>query len=583
MISIALRHYRSRFGWEIAAFWLISGVNSVLLARHAVVGLISAMAVLEIIALVWITVRLVLAEDGFKTSGGWRTRPFPKGLRTGLPLVAACVVVLVPAILRALVYQRMFGDASVWTSWGEPSWLRQLWWWLVFCALPLKLFGTLILRAIDGRGRIAAWTTLAIVLLPVTASLGTYFGKRGGHYGNTGGGLPRLLAQGIQRELLDATDFIGTWNDPTAEESVPAARLVARISIDSKRSSPGIAVSAGSSGLRGSRVLVRVRGYLRDRGMVPRLKDAIAVLRYADGTYASCQQDHTSDPGSPLPFFPVSEWRFSGDFVSPLSLPEFEGDPQELTRGLELLFFEPDWNKPQLKVDPRRKQNRSDNAEVFRFQPATMDELFTQFPWPDDVWEKTGRPFLLKRATEKDVAFLLERLEMDNRLMAMFIGKGWRDEAMPVLRKLLKERIPMGIECIEELAKEQDPSLAEDLKSVALHHTRGLERLEKALRSQPGFDWRGYVLEAWKRQKYSNNWLEPWGEFWIFALWAAREGDFTAFRLTAERAALGKTWEQQQLAGLVAGNPPDMLEFLRRNIDTMKFDAETRRWFVPAG
>lgn len=583
MISIALRHYRSRFGWEIAAFWLISGVNSVLLARHAVVGLISAFAVLEIIALAWITVRLVLAEDGFKTSGGWGTRPFPKGLRTGLPLAVACLVVLVPAVVRAFVYQRMFADASVWTAWNGSSWLRQLWIWLVFCALPIKLFGTLILRGIDGRGRIAAWTTLAVVLLPVTASLGTYFGKRGGHYGNSGGGAPRLLAQGIQRHLDDATDFIGTWNDPTSDAEVPAARLLARISLDSNESPPGIAVSAVSAGLRGSRVLVRMRGYLRDRAMVPRLKEAIAVLRYAGGTYATCEQDYTSDPGSPLPFFPVSEWRFSGDFVSPLSLPEFGGDPQELTRGLELLLFEPDWDKRQLKVDPRRRANRGGDPEVFRFSPATMEELFTQFPWPDEVWEKTARPFLLKRAVEGDVPFLLDKLEMDNRLMSVFIGKGWRNEAMPVLRKLLKERIPMGIECIEELVREQDPALAEDLKAVALHHTRGLERLEKALRSQPGFDWRGFVLEAWKRQKYSNNWLEPWGEFWIMALWAAREGDFSAFRLTAERAALGKTWEQQQLAGLVAGEHPDMMEFLRRNIDAMKFDSESRLWFLPAG
>ena len=581
MISIAFRHYRSRFGWEVAGFWLISGVNSVLLARHAGVGIISAFAVLEIIALTWITVRLVLAEDGFKTSGGWGTRPFPKGLRTGLPLSMAFLVVLVPAVLRAFVYQRMFADASVWTAWNGSSWLRQLWIWLVFCALPIKLFGTLILRGIDGRGRIAAWTTLAVVLLPVTASLGTYFGKRGGHYGNTGGGAPRLLAQGIQQHLNDATDFIGTWNGPTEHAEVPAARLLARISLDSNESPPGIAVIASSASLRGSRVLVRVRAYLQDRFKIPNLEDAIAVLGYADGTYATCEQDYTSDPGSPLPFFPASEWRFSGDFVSPLSLPEFEGAPQELTRGLELLLFEPDWDKRQLKVDPWRRANRGGDPEVFRFSPTTMEELFTQVPWPDDVWDKTARPFLLERAVEGDVPVLLEKLEMDNRLISVFTGKGWRNEAIPVLRKLLKERIPMGIDSIEELVRERDPSLGEDLKAVALHHTWGLERLEELLHSQPGFDWRGFVLEAWKRQKYSNNWLEPWGEFWIVALWAAREGDFAAFRLTAERAALGKSWELKQLPELVAGEHPDMLEFLRRNIDGMKFDRETRRWFVP--
>ena len=89
MIALTLRNYMFRFGWEIAAFWAISIGNTFLLDRNGPPGVLRALTVLEFVALAWITVRLVLAEDGFKTSGGWQTRPFSHKIRLGLPLALA--------------------------------------------------------------------------------------------------------------------------------------------------------------------------------------------------------------------------------------------------------------------------------------------------------------------------------------------------------------------------------------------------------------------------------------------------------------------------------------------------------------
>lgn len=136
----------------------------------------------------------------------------------------------------------------------------------------------------------------------------------------------------------------------------------------------------------------------------------------------------------------------------------------------------------------------------------------------------------------------------------------------------------MGKDALILLASEQDPQLTDDLAAIALQLKSGLAEIELPLRSQPGFDWPEFAKELWKRKKYTTNWLEPYGEFWLPALWAAQEGDFSAFRQTAEQAARGKNWEMEQLKGLVAGEHADLLAYLREHVDVMKFDPVARKW-----
>ena len=579
MIALTLRHYRSRFGLEIAAFWLISFSNTGLLLGKVSSSALSATAVLEIVALAWITIRLVLAEDGFRTSGGWRARPFPPTVRHFLPLGFAFGVVLLPALIRQIAFHRLF-PGTAWFDIGSGSWLRQLGGWLVFIALPLKLFGLLILQGVEGRAKSAAWAVLALILLPVIATSGIGFAKKRQprDFNQSGDGNPRTLAQGIQREFPGSADFIGVWNDPITEPQVPAARVVIRIPLDSAATLAGISIRSHETSLRGAQVNVSLRVLLDDPKLSARLEQAVPVLRYADGSVASCMKRLTSDLGPPLPFLGTTEWRFSGDFVSPLSLPEFEGDPMEVTRGLELLFFVPDWDRPLMETDPRWYRNELVSGREFSFAPQTMDELFAQFPWPDVVWQKTGLPFLKARATREDIPFLLERLRADTRLADLFFAKNWTADAMPVLRELAKERLPMSPAAIIALAGEKDPALADDLAALALDQKFGLNELEPALRAQPGFDWPKFALEFWRRKKYATNWLQPYGDFWQPALWAAREGDFTAFRKTAEQAARGHKWEQERLPNLVDGGHDDLVGYLRENIDRMRFDSTKRKW-----
>jgi uncharacterized membrane protein len=579
MIALTLRHYLSRFGWKIAAFWAISICNTVLLARGGPPGALRAMAVLEIVALAWITVRLVLAEDGFKTSGGWQTRPFSHKIRLGLPLALAVVVVIFAAILRALAFQRMFDGAALWSDFGPGSWWRQVGAWFLFFALPLKLFGVLILQRIEGRARTAAWATLALILLPLVAAMGENFGNRK-NTSSSGSNDPKDLAQGIQQELPDATDFIGAWSDPIPEylTEIPAAKMVAKFFIDLDASPPGASVSFVVVSQRGSRVNVRIRALLEDKGLAGRLENAVAILRYEDGTCATCVSRGIARPGVPLPFFPATEWEFSGDFVSPLSLPEFEGDPKQLTRGLELMFFEQDWNRPRLPVDPSRKKTL-DLGGGFHFSSSmTVPELFNQLPSSDPMWEKHVLPFLVEHATRDDIPFLLDRLPLDPRLASVFIRKGWTAEAMPALRQLTKECIPMAPDAIVAVATEKDPALAGDLAAIALQLRFGLDQVEPALRAQPGFDWPAFASELWRRKKYTTNWLQPYGEFWQPAFWAAQEGDFTALRETAEQAAAGKKWESEHLRKLVPDAPEDIVAYLRENLDQLKYHPPTRTW-----
>jgi hypothetical protein len=348
---------------------------------------------------------------------------------------------------------------------------------------------------------------------------------------------------------------------------------------DTRGSAPSIGFREASSMIVGVRVRMQVRMLVTDPKIPARLERAIPILRYSNGTYATCQDHRRIRNLVRIPLLSANEWVFSGDFISPLSLPEFDGKPEDLLSGLELLFFEEDLSKPAVKTEPWRTNFfRNEQPKAASFHPITMEELFSRFPWSDDDWNKTARPFLVMNATKKDLPFLLDRLEMDNRLMSVFGEKGWTADAMPVLRKLADERIPMGIECIEELVKEQDASLSADLMAIALQHTQGLDRLEKALRSQPGFDWPAFAREAWKRQKYSNNWLEPRGDFWLIALWAAREGDESAFLRIAEEAARGKKWEKEQLMSLVQGEHEDVVGFVREHLGKLRFNPGSRRW-----
>lgn len=582
MILPTLRHYVSRFKWEIAAFWLISISNSITVANDGPARLVSFLSMMEIIGLVWITIRLVLAEDGFQMSGGWRTRPISRIGQHLVPIGLAALVIILPTFVRAIIYHRMFhADSAAWLKLLKDSALPQAIAW-VTAACSLKLFGLLILRGIEGRAKIAAWSTLAIILLPLTGIVCGNFGIN--HRSSASGGSPahpKSLSEGIKRQLPDASDFIGMWDEPVSSPDLSEAKLILKISKESGATSKNISIRSMQIAIQDTRVAIALRVLDLDPLVAGRMNKAIAVMRFADGSYGTCMDYQLINRGSRTPLLSPCEWEIYGTFISPLSMPEFEGNPSDLLHGIELLFFDEDLTKPTFAADPRnflsyRMANQEQSKSLF--EPSSLQDLFSRFPWSDSDWQKIARPYLIQHVKIEDRPLLLDRLEFDTRLMSVFIEKGWTAEAMPVLRRLAKERIPMGIECIEWLAKDKDPSMNDDLRMIALGHTQGLGKLEASLKSLPGFDWSGFAKEAWRRMKYANDWLEPRGEFRTIAHWAAQEGDFTAFRHTAEYAARGRKWEADQLKGLVAGEHADLMAYLRENIDVMKYDPVARKW-----
>jgi hypothetical protein len=78
MMIRMLRHYGSRFGREVLVYWGVAAGSGYGVATGATPAICLALARVEVVAAVWITVRILLAEEGLGTSGGWRVRPVPR-------------------------------------------------------------------------------------------------------------------------------------------------------------------------------------------------------------------------------------------------------------------------------------------------------------------------------------------------------------------------------------------------------------------------------------------------------------------------------------------------------------------------
>ncbi|RYD29875.1 MAG: hypothetical protein EOP87_17570 [Verrucomicrobiaceae bacterium] len=203
-----------------------------------------------------------------------------------------------------------------------------------------------------------------------------------------------------------------------------------------------------------------------------------------------------------------------------------------------------------------------------------MPAVLGYHPWPDRAWKHLISPFLQQQAGEADKPVLLKRLALDPRLTQLFIDKGWTHDALPVLRELARKRLPLDATALTLLAGENDPALNADLAALVVRLDKGADALARFYRQNPAFDWRAFVAAGWKSRKYGDYRREGW----LYAFWAAELGDATAFRRLAEKAAVRKEWEGEQLAALVEGSHKDLVGYLRQNIDRMEFDAGKKQW-----
>lgn len=620
MILSILRHYLVRLRWELAAFWAISISSSIAMTAGAAPTTCLGLARLEIVAAIWITIRVLLAEDVFRVSGGWRTRPIPAWVPPAAQGLLLGLAFLGPWGCRVLMLRQLLGMDSG----GLMILLGAVWWpqfftWLTLVAM-VKLAAHYILRGGE-QWRTIGWVgfTIISVFWTIKACDRLSSPVPPGDYGSS----PGDLAQGIQQLLPDATDFVGQWNSSFyMHPKLPRAKLLLRVPLSgAPRSLTNARLLASGISFHGARAAVNVQLACIDSSFLKRIHFAPAILRYSDGTYGTCRQNQRVRNGKLAPWPVVEYFEFNGSFISPLSLPEYEGDPESLLAGAEVLFFEKDETSPPLDTTLERlyRQPYSNShgeslppvntpevdeplaAATYRLidllnlsweftrtvsLPADMDQQIQQlpetalpfvlkrFPWSDQAWKKLVHPFLLKHAQAADIPELLDRLEMDSRLGVLFVEKGWTREAMPLLRGFATKRIPLELECIRALAEEKDPALAADLAAVALQLQRDIEPLEAILRNYPGLDWSAFVKTGWNRLKYKDFSRDNTNRH--FMIWAAQVGDRSAFRRTLEDAS--RQWEREQLVGLVAGEHEDLINYLWENIDAMKFDPVTRKW-----
>lgn len=602
--------------WELLAFGLL--VLAACAAPFAGLGpqVMISLAGLETLLLFWITLRILLAEDGFKTSGGWQCRPVPAASLLGSQVALLALVILPPLILHALVIHRLFQPSpEQWQAFLRGSVFKTLLGWLVFVA-ALKLFSLLILRPLEGVARKAAWSVLVIVLVPVllTALPDRLYRNPNGRGGS--GEAPKQLAQSIQQLLPDTTEFIGEWNDSGPEE-VPQARLLVRLPLPARSTSagPGLMLESSSARLESKRFAVQVSLQALDLSIVGRISNnPVAVVRYSNGMVGTCIRHRVSQTASAAPFLPTHAYRFEGSFISPFCLPENRTAKPDDFRPVEILFFGVDESLPLLRssldrlahdsaapapplaIPPpsRRPEFETAVRELIdtvsnrdghplaalelakQLPPEAIEPILAYRPWAENAWTIVIHAFLFEHASHTHKPALLERLALDPQLTKLFIGKGWTADAIPVLRQRAKERLPLDVTSLKLLAAQNDPNMAPDLAALAHRLDRGIWDLAPALRGSTGFDWPEFVGAGWKQRKYDVYGYDREG--WAYAVWAAELGDPSALRRLAQEAAAGKKWEREQITRLIPAAPADLIPFLRQNLTRLTHDPATRTW-----
>ncbi|MEP4077445.1 hypothetical protein [Haloferula sp.] len=608
----------TRYRWEILAFALVvilSGITPALSARQE---FSPTLAVLESLGLFWLTLRLLLSEDGFKTQGGWQARPImPSHVLTAQLLMLGLVTILPLAWHTLLVHSLFQPNGDQWKLiFGEGFWSAALG-WLAFC-ICIKLFTVLLLRRLEGAARKATWSVFIIALVPVIFLILPETALQLKGSGGGSGRAPGDLSTGIQNQLPKTTEFIGNWNRPEPR-LVSQARLGASIPFDSSNLSPqpGFRIVESSHAPDGMRTSIRVIiEYFNNDSFAAADKHPIPVLIYDNGMAATCLRHMRRNFNTGSCYLPVQGFEFSGSFYSPASLPENRNSDPGRFKPTHLLFFHPDSEKPEIAA-PLERQNDSEKyfnppkfipdpskEEAFnlavrqlidssqsREEPLHPDLIPTLFeslpkeaiepilayrPWPEQKWKELLLPFLKKHLRPQDKSIILKRLTHDPRLTEICLEKGWTEDAVLVLRQRAEQGLSLDLVSLELLAEQGDPELTDDLARLAVRLRKGIDGLAPKLRKSPDFDWSSFVANGWRSRKYAD--YQYRAEGWIYARWAAELGDPTALRRLAEKAASGKKWERHALAELIPSAPADLIPFLRENLSGLEYQSTTQTW-----
>ncbi|MFD0895769.1 hypothetical protein KBB96_02210 [Luteolibacter ambystomatis] len=602
-----------RFRWEIAIWLLLSVWQSIRILRrdfpeatHDMLYRGFRPEMFESVAACWLILRLGLSETMLRTQGGWRTRPMAKRMMICLPLVTYLIVFLPPLLFRAAAIGITTSpDLHQWGLILFESWLTPLG---TFGAGAIGVYAIgCFLTWFTPRWRKRLIVTLVVALVAIVALLPyrmfgwiSYSGQAD-HWLDP----PWPLDSTVRATSLAGVQWIEEPHGLDGHRI--ASSLLTRLplqpgAVTEVPGEPGRVTSVRTSG---DRVEFDLEFLCANNALARQLQGAMLVVKYADGDHADCLQRKVRMIPSPVPLCPVNRVLISGSAASPRMMPWSTLKDGEELRGAELLIYVADMSATV--VEAPREQSRgfqqqrptglegratrllddqdlafrsSEEAKAYagRKLPAGLVPfMLKRHPWSDFAWDNVIGLYLLEHAAETDKPALLERMTTDPRLGGIFLKKGWRTEAMPLLRNFAKERITLDATCLQALAEEKDPALSADLAALAMRLGPEVETLEAVLKAQPNFDWSGFAKNGWKRVKYLQK-PDDRETMPTFATWAAREGDVSALRYLAEEAAHGEEDEKSRVAAVLESTQPDVIGFLRSHIDQLEWNRESGKF-----
>lgn len=629
----AIKTLLRRFWPSVLVFWVVSITASLWAARLPSSFPDLPLTVLEVLAWLWLSLRILLSESVFRTQGGWEVRPLGRGVawtsRWGLYLV----ILLPPLILRAV-------SQSVALRWSFAQWAAGGagdWWGLGAVVLAagavISIAGQISRRGWTARVMLGVAGVCAIVVLIKSPLTWRWMGDRQGRgSGSEFSVMPPGLAALIPPGDRGIEIYFGGGSPPEPVALRMIARLPARQGAEADADAGGARVRIEE--------LEPLEEHLRFRllveGPVAVLeswkKDATVVaLRYADGTWGWPRgYGGQRSAKTVLPGFATMNREESGELLSPRIYPWTTAGWEELLKGAELFVLIPTAAKDpaplplkdypvvpsaigdrektiplpnlteqaspqeiqaavraaldQIRITPYDYPSLPDSI-LARAGAAAIPAVLESLPFGEKAWSNRIRGFLIEYANEAQRPAMRQYLEQYPEVADVFIAKGWKEEAIPVLCRFLEEGRPLGTASLKALAALRDPALARGLWNQALLGDDGYYEnfaLVEALKDHPGLDWKALVLKACRAsaRKWGET-SESWLEF------AAPLGDRITFHEQAAAWLLKpKPPSREKIQAWIAesawsGESAEFPAWLRANFDRLQWDAALARWDLP--
>jgi hypothetical protein len=568
---------------EVVAFWVISSLVSWLATRSGVsessasgvwLGVPSEGFVwLEVTVVVWLTGRVALSQQGFGTFGGWQTRPL-RGWVLWTAEALFLLLVFLPALairLRCAV-ELVAPTPEGWVRLWNGNW-KGMFWYHGVLFIVLKLVGCLrnLLPRVP-REQVSWFLLLVAVLAALSLHRSVLRGTMElGMGSGSSGGRGSLIIVPEDLERMDR----GRWlvdgyisNVATVSSANPS---VARVPLREGAALTGEGFRLRVMDVRwlGEELVVRVEivrlEQMMDWGEMP----SALTVRYGNGYFGAPNWLEERESTAVLPFVPSVRYSRTARLHSPLVLPENEAGREELMDGAELFVAvgwpgvpgpdvhglplpeadpDPMAHRVRKMMDPKRTAFRGDipydkaKRELFEvIRQNGVEAVLDNGPWDPQIWKELVRPYLVRFADEGHQPRMLEMLEVNPMIAEVFLEKGWKDEAMPWLRRHLKDGRKLEQEGLLALIGLWEEDMGPMLETQ-FHQLEGsFGTLPEAMRMHPGVDWERVKREGWKRVKFG------YSRHHVRVKWGAELGDKEALRQLLVKAMTGHEGEREIL------------------------------------